>query len=164
MSNMRLVQPSVVRDNCLHWLSQEGDIACGIHQHDPISSQDLLCQDSSLGTVQVQKCSAMPHQYFWRRLGEVRLTQLESRQVFLSCGRILFHITNRKTQWPDREFTWNICWVSLVGYVDEGHNHHSCKNLIPCSPPPIACVHLAEYLVTLQLGKAYLFTIALHLR
>jgi len=75
---------------------KEGNIVSGITQHNSISSQSQICQDSGVGTAQYQPRNAMPRHYFWHCAGDKESVQPKS-----SCAAIFFSINNGEIQWPD---------------------------------------------------------------
>jgi len=83
---------------------------------------------------------------------------------FRCTADIFSNSTNREIQWPGMLVAREICTVGLVGCTNDWHNCRSSRKLILRITPPILCIHLAVYLVTYRVCKAYGFKIEVHLK
>jgi len=119
MSHLGLKQPWLVRHNAQLSPPTVGNIYCGIHQHNSISSWDQLCQDSRVGTAQFQPWNAMPRQYCWHLSGDMASTQREYRYAFDVCDRYLveyYQLWDTAARWTDSLNNWSSVswWVPIL--------------------------------------------------
>jgi len=84
--------------------------------------------------------------------------------LFRCTVDIFSNITDREIQQPGMLVAQKIGQVGLVRCTNDWYNCSSSRKLILRIPPPIACVHLAVYLVTFRVCKAHRFKIEVHLK
>ena len=74
------------------------------------------------------------------------------------------NITDREIQRPGILVGRKIGQVGLVRCTNDWHNCRCSRKLILRIPPPIACVHLAVYLVSFRVCKVHRFKIEVRLK
>jgi len=65
--------------------------------------------------------------------------------LFRCPANIFSNVTNCEIPLPAMIIAETVCQVSNVGCTNDWYNCPSCRNLIVCIAPPIACVHLIQY-------------------